>query len=65
MEHPSASKAIWANDVDSIVVPSNSCGGMACLSLGDTETLVIAVEENMTLMNVKHSPLLCSRGWSC
>jgi len=48
-----AGKAIWAQDVDSFVVPLTSAGGMACLSLGwQSDALVVAVEENETLMQV-------------
>lgn len=43
---------IWANQVDALVVPADACGGSAVLSLSQTSTLIVAVEENHTRMQV-------------
>ena len=73
-EHPAAARALWASDVDSIVVPGTACGGQACLSLGlNSQALVIAVEDNKTLMEVGshsfnrtvHNPLHATQDLLC
>lgn len=46
------SDAIWADQVDAIVLPETACGGSAVLSLAARGTQVIAVRENTTLMRV-------------
>ncbi|MCW6038162.1 DUF3326 domain-containing protein [Spirulina subsalsa FACHB-351] len=46
---------IWADHVDAIVVPANACGGSATLAL--SHTLVIAVGDNETRMQVPPEPL--------
>jgi len=43
---------IWADQVDAILVPASACGGGAVLSLSRTKTLVIAVADNTTTLNV-------------
>lgn len=43
---------MWADQVDAIVVPASACGGGAVLSLSRTHTLVIAVADNTTTLNV-------------
>ncbi|MFH7244935.1 MAG: DUF3326 domain-containing protein [Spirulina sp.] len=43
---------IWADQVDAILVPASACGGGAVLSLSRTKTLVIAVANNTTTLNV-------------
>jgi hypothetical protein len=43
---------IWADQVDAILVPASACGGGAVLSLSRTKTLVIAVADNTTAINV-------------
>lgn len=49
---------IWANQVDAVVVPATACGSSAILSLcQQPQTLIIAVEENQTQMQVKPAPL--------
>jgi hypothetical protein len=46
------SGAIWADQVDAIVVPATACGGSAVLSFSQTPTQIIAVGENQTRMQV-------------
>lgn len=43
---------VWADQVDAIVVPASACGGSAVLSLSRTKTLVIAVADNTTTLDV-------------
>ena len=49
--------AIWAEDVDAVVIPANACGGSALLSLSQLRTQIIAVEDNQTSMQVPPEPL--------
>lgn len=51
---PSMAQAqdLWADQVDAILVPASACGGSAVLSLSQTKTLVIAVADNTTTLNV-------------
>lgn len=44
--------AIWASQVDALVVPAGACGGAATLSLSQTATTLITVAENTTRMQV-------------
>jgi len=48
---------IWATDVDAVVVPATACGGSALLSLSQSRSQIIAVEENQTSMQVPPEPL--------
>jgi Protein of unknown function (DUF3326) len=43
---------IVAAQVDALIVPADACGGSATLSLSESSTLIIAVEENTTRMQV-------------
>jgi hypothetical protein len=43
---------LWADQVDAMIIPATACGGSAALSLGQRQTLVIAVEANTTTLNV-------------
>ncbi|MEW5856203.1 MAG: DUF3326 domain-containing protein [Cyanobacteriota bacterium] len=43
---------VWADRVDAVVVPATACGGSAILSLSQTRSQIIAVEENTTQMQV-------------
>ncbi len=44
---------LWAEDIDSVIVPASACGGSAVLSLSaTTHTQIIAVEDNTTTMRV-------------
>lgn len=51
------SSTIWANQVDTVIVPASACGGSAILSFSGTSTQIIAVEENTTQMQVPPEPL--------
>lgn len=44
--------SLWAEDVDSVVIPINACGGSSILSFAALDTLIIAVEENETVLDV-------------
>jgi len=43
---------IWASQVDAVVIPATACGGSALLSLSQSKTKIIAVEDNPTSMQV-------------
>lgn len=43
---------IWATEVDAVVIPATACGGSAILSFSNSRSLLIAVEENQTSMQV-------------
>lgn len=43
---------VWADQVDAMLIPAGACGGSAVLSLSRTKTLIIAVAENRTTLNV-------------
>ena len=44
--------SIWADDVDALVVPATACGGSSVLSLNQRNSVLIAVAENETAINV-------------
>jgi Protein of unknown function (DUF3326) len=44
---------IWSDQVDAIVIPASACGGSAVLSLSQTVTQIIAVNENRTQLDVQ------------
>lgn len=50
-------KMIWAEQVDAIVVPASACGGSAVLSLSQTRTLIVAVQDNQTTLQVTPAQL--------
>jgi Protein of unknown function (DUF3326) len=50
-DYPSP-ESIWADQVDSLVIPASACGGSAVLSLSQTKTLIIAVNENNTALSI-------------
>ncbi|MCU0570717.1 MAG: DUF3326 domain-containing protein [Oculatellaceae cyanobacterium Prado106] len=53
--HPAAQQQpgeIWANQVDTLIVPATACGGSAVLSLSQSNTQIIAVQENQTRLQV-------------
>jgi hypothetical protein len=54
---PEVASTIWANQVDTVIVPASACGGSAILSFSGTSTQIIAVEENTTQMQVPPEPL--------
>ena len=47
-----STSAIWAEEVDAVVVPATACGGSAILSFSQSSTKIIAVEENKTAIEV-------------
>jgi len=53
----SSAGALWADQVDALVVPASACGGAATLSLGQTRTLLVTVAENTTRMQVSAEQL--------
>lgn len=44
--------SFWAEEVDSLVIPANACGGSAILSLASSNTQIITVAENETVLDV-------------
>jgi Protein of unknown function (DUF3326) len=52
-----SSEDIWAEQVDALVVPANTCGGSAILSLSNLKCQIIAVEDNTTQVQVPPEPL--------
>jgi Protein of unknown function (DUF3326) len=46
------SGAIWAANVDAVIVPASACGGSALLSWAASSAKIIAVTENHTRMSV-------------
>lgn len=49
--------SIWSNQVNALVIPATAAGGSATLSLSQQNCLIIAVEENHTLLQVPPEPL--------
>jgi hypothetical protein len=43
--------------VDAMVIPATACGGSAVLSLSQTATQIITVQDNQTRLNVTATPL--------
>ncbi len=43
---------LWADQIDTLVVPATACGGSAVLSLANSRTRIIAVQENFTKMKI-------------
>ncbi|MDJ1180039.1 DUF3326 domain-containing protein [Roseofilum sp. BLCC_M91] len=48
---------IWADQIDAVVIPATACGGSAILKLSQTQTCIIAVNENTTEMRSPPEPL--------
>ena len=46
------SSGVWSDQVDALVIPASACGGSAVLSLSQTATQIITVEENQTRLDV-------------
>jgi hypothetical protein len=44
--------AIWADQMNALVIPESACGGSATLSLSQTSTQIIAVRDNQTKLQV-------------
>lgn len=49
---PPSSDEIWAREMDAVVIPATACGGSALLSLSQSKAKIIAVEDNITSMQV-------------
>ncbi len=45
--------SLWAEEIDTLVIPKSACGGSAVLSLSNSPCQIIAVENNETVLNVK------------
>ncbi len=45
-------ETIWAHQVAALVIPASACGGSAVLSFSQQDTLILAVAENQTAMQV-------------
>ncbi len=45
--------SLWAEEIDTLVIPKSSCGGSAVLSLSNSACQIIAVENNQTVLNVQ------------
>jgi Protein of unknown function (DUF3326) len=43
---------LWVDQVNALVIPASACGGSATLSLSQTSTLIITVQENQTRLDV-------------
>jgi hypothetical protein len=52
-----SSQAIWADQIDALVIPATACGGSAVMSLSGSKTRIIAVKENQTKMRVSPEAL--------
>ncbi|WP_088893978.1 DUF3326 domain-containing protein [Leptolyngbya ohadii] len=50
-------QAIWSNEIDALVIPASACGGSAVLSLSQTPTKIITVQENQTSLAVPAAAL--------
>jgi Protein of unknown function (DUF3326) len=48
---------LWADQIDALVIPATACGGSAVLSLSQSNTRIIAVQENSTKMQVSPESL--------
>lgn len=57
IEAPAQLDDLWAEQVDALIVPATACGGSAVLSLSRTRTMIIAVEDNATALNVRPESL--------
>lgn len=55
-EFPNA-HAVWADQVDALVIPASAAGGSAILSLSQSKTRIIAVEDNQTKLQVRPEAL--------
>ncbi|MEM8612255.1 MAG: DUF3326 domain-containing protein, partial [Cyanobacteria bacterium P01_H01_bin.105] len=51
------SHSISAQDVDTLVIPASSLGGSAVLSLSQTTTQIVAVQDNTTALAVDAAAL--------
>mmetsp|Transcript_16391 Transcript_16391/g.37424 ORF Transcript_16391/g.37424 Transcript_16391/m.37424 type:complete len:99 (-) Transcript_16391:36-332(-) len=54
MQDRRAHRAIFAQDVDAVIVPADAAGGLGTLFFGyETKALIIAVEDNKTKMKAE------------
>lgn len=53
----SSPASLWRQDVQALIVPASACGGSATLSWANGSTLVIAVENNATQLQVSPEAL--------
>lgn len=49
---------LWREDVDAIVIPAGACGGPGVMAFLNSNTLVVAVEENKCALEVTPEALL-------
>ncbi|MGY6528562.1 MAG: DUF3326 domain-containing protein [Cyanobacterium sp.] len=49
--------SLWAEDIDALVIPHHGCGGSATLSFAHSQTQIIVVEDNETIIKVPPEPL--------
>lgn len=45
-------QTIWADQVNTLIIPASACGGSAVLSFAQTQTKIITVAENTTTLQV-------------
>ncbi|GFE69251.1 DUF3326 domain-containing protein [Chroococcus sp. FPU101] len=50
-------ESIWTDQVDAVIIPESACGGSAILSFSQQKTVIIAVENNQTMMQVSPEPI--------
>ncbi|PMB17313.1 hypothetical protein CEN47_26135, partial [Fischerella thermalis CCMEE 5319] len=48
---------IWSNQIDAVIVPASACGSSALLNLSQSQSLIVTVQENHTLLRVPPQPL--------
>jgi Protein of unknown function (DUF3326) len=53
MSGKARSADLWSDQVDAVVIPATACGGSAVLSFSQSNTLIIAVKDNQTRLNVR------------
>lgn len=44
--------SLWADSVDSVIIPHSACGGSAILNFSASDTLIISVTDNQTVLNI-------------
>lgn len=54
----SPTSAIWANQVNAVVIPETACGGSALLSFSQSQAEIIAVGNNTTAMKASPDQLM-------
>ncbi|PSF36178.1 hypothetical protein C7H19_14370 [Aphanothece hegewaldii CCALA 016] len=50
-------ESIWADQVDAVIIPESACGGSGIISFSQQKSLIIAVENNQTQMQVSPEPI--------